>query len=305
MRALVTGGAGFVGSHIVGHLIGRGDRVLVVDDLSTGKPANVAPEAELEELDVADKTLERVVSSFKPDLITHCAAQASVPASMADPASDASTNIVGGINVCRAAIAADCRQFIYITTGGALYGTPRYLPCDEEHPIQPENAYGLSKWTLESYLAMLLPSSMNLQILRLANVYGPRQNPHGEAGVVAIFADRMLRGAQVEIFGDGEQSRDFVYVSDVAAAHQCALAAGDPTTVNIGTEIATTINGIYESISAETSYKYSPTYGPERVGDVKHVVLANGRAERVLGWRPSVSLADGIRETVAWFKQQL
>ena len=304
MRALITGGAGFIGSHIVDNLVGRGHEVLVVDDLSTGKLANLAEQVALEEIDVADQALQRLVTSFKPDLITHCAAQASVPASMADPAFDASTNIVGGINVCNAAIAADCHRFIYVTTGGALYGTPKYLPCDEQHPIQPESAYGLSKWTLEQYLAMLLPATVNLQILRLANVYGPRQDPHGEAGVVAIFAEQMLRGKQVKIFGDGEQTRDFVYVSDVAAAHDRAITTGDSAVVNIGTEIATTINQIYELISTETSYQLRPVYEPERAGDVKHVVLANGKADRELGWQPNISLADGIRETVDWFRSQ-
>ena len=305
MRVLVTGGAGFVGSHIVDRLVNRGDEVLVVDDLSTGKQANLTREAKLEEMDIADPSLLKLAASFRPDTITHCAARASVSASMAEPALDAATNILGGINVCKAAITAQCHQFIYITTGGALYGSPEYLPCDEEHPIRPESGYGLSKWTLEQYLRLLLPSSVQLKVLRLANVYGSRQDPYGEAGVVAIFAMRMLRGEQVDVFGDGEQTRDFVYAVDVARAHERAQLSRGPVTVNIGVEAATTINELYRLISTETGYTLPPSYAPERPGDVKYIVLANSRAKRELGWEPKTQLREGLSETVAWFRQKL
>ena len=199
VRVLVTGGAGFIGSHIVDRLVGQEAQVLVVDNLSTGRQANLPDEVRLKEMDIEDPALLNVAASFRPDVITHCAAQTSVAVSMSDPLLDATTNIVGGMNVCQAAIRSECSQFVYVSTGGALYGPPDYLPCDEDHPVRPVSAYGLSKWTLECYLRMLLPPAVRLNVLRLANVYGPRQDPAGEAGVVAIFGRRMLRGRA----GDG------------------------------------------------------------------------------------------------------
>ena len=196
--------------------------MLVVDDLSTGRADYVNPAARLERLDMRDRRLSSVARSFRPHCFVHCAAQKSVPASMSDPRHDADINIVGGLNVSRAAIDAGCATFVYITTGGALYGNPGYLPCDEDHPVRPISAYGLSKWALELYARMLLAPVMRLHVLRPANVYGPRQDPDGEAGVVAIFSKRMLRGDSVTIHGDGEQTRDWVYVADVALA--CEMA---------------------------------------------------------------------------------
>lgn len=305
MRVLVTGGAGFVGSHIVDRLVARGDDVLVVDDMSTGRQANLPSEVRVEELDISDSPLVDFVSSFRPDVVTHCAAQASVPTSMAQPVLDASTNIIGGINVCQAAIRSQCAQFIYITTGGALYGDPDYLPCDEDHSIRPISAYGLSKWTLESYLRILLPASMQLKVLRLANVYGPRQDPEGEAGVVAIFAGRMLHGEEAIVFGDGEQTRDFVYAPDVARAHELAQEASKPVTVNIGSGVATSVNEMFCVMASEAGYSLPPKHEPERPGDIKHVVLANSKAKRELGWTPKTPLDRGLRDTLAWMKAQL
>ena len=305
MRVLVTGGAGFVGSHIVERLLERGDQALVVDDMSTGSSENLPREVRLEELDIGDPALLKLASSFRPNVITHCAAQASVTASMADPSLDAATNILGGINVCQAAIRSGCAQLIYISTGGALYGPPDYLPCDEDHPIRPVSAYGLSKWTLECYLRMLLPDSLPLKVLRLANVYGPRQDPEGEAGVVAIFGQSILRSDPVTIFGDGEQTRDFVYAEDAARAHELAQRASESVTVNIGSAAATTVNELYRLMAAETGYTLPPVHQAERHGDIRHVVLANSRAQRRLGWTPSTPLVDGIRETLAWLRTQL
>jgi UDP-glucose 4-epimerase len=299
LRVLVTGGAGFIGSHIVDQLVRRGDEVMVVDDLSTGVEANVAPEARLVKLDIADPSLVDVARSFRPDAVSHCAAQASVSVSMTVPWRDAVTNIVGGINVIEAAKESGCRQFIYITTGGALYGVPDYLPCDEEHPIRPISAYGLSKWTLEQYLRILLPSSVRLSVLRLANVYGPRQDPEGEAGVVAIFGRRMIRSEAVEIFGDGEQTRDFVYAGDVARAHSLAQDAQEPLTVNISTGESLSVNTLFRLMAEETLYVLLPENLDERPGDIKHVVLDNKRARRQLGWEPKTLLVDGLRQTIA------
>jgi UDP-glucose 4-epimerase len=305
MRVLVTGGAGFVGSHIVDRLLAEGDEVLVVDDMSTGEGRNLSGEVRLEELDIRAPSFGKLVSSFRPDLITHTAARASVPASMSDPSLDAEVNIVGGINVCQAALTSRCPQMIYVTTGGALYGTSEYLPCDEDHPIRPLSPYGLSKWTLELYMRMLVSGSVRLKVLRLANVYGPRQDPSGEAGVVAIFAQRMLRGERVMIFGNGEQTRDFVYVEDVARAHELAQGLSEPLTVNISSGAATTVMELFHRLAKETHYRLPPQHEGERPGDVKHVVLANSRAQRRLRWTPQTSLNDGLRETLAWLRAEV
>ena len=300
MRVFVTGGAGFIGSHIVERLVASGHEVLVADDLSAGKRNNLPPDVRVAELDIGDPEMLDLASSFRPDVITHCAAQKSVTVSMADPEMDAQTNIMGGLNVCRAAMKSGCNQLIYISTGGALYGEPQYLPCDEDHPIRPMSPYGLSKWTLECYLRILLPESMALKVLRLANVYGPRQDPEGEAGVVAIFETRMVGGERVVIYGDGEQSRDFVYVGDVARAHELAQSASEPLTVNIGSGTATSVNDLFGRIAAETGYKLPPVYEDDRPGEIKHIVLDNSRAREILGWSPETDLSAGLRATLDW-----
>ena len=304
MRVLVTGGAGFIGSHIVDRLIAEGDNVLVVDNLSTGKKTNVHHRAELVEMDVGDPALKNVTARFGPDLVTHCAAQPSVPASTADPVLDAGTNIMGGINVYMAAAGAGCAQFIYVTTGGAMYGMPEYVPCDEDHPVRPISPYGLSKWTFERYLRVLARDTMQVKVLRLANVYGPRQVPYGEAGVVAIFTLEMLRNGDVVIDGDGEQTKDYVYVGDVVEAHELARKAAGSIAVNVGTGVGVSVNELFVLISAETGYTKTPVHGPERPGDVRSIVLANEKAGRLLGWRPGTPLRDALRETLAWMKGQ-
>lgn len=298
MRVLITGGAGFVGSHIVDELLAAGASVLVVDDLSTGKQSNLSTDAELVELDMGSPAFHDVVRRFKPDVVSHCAAQASVSGSMKDPQHDANVNILGGINVAQAAIEQGCDQFIYINTGGALYGDPDYLPCDEDHPIRPMSGYGLSKWTMECYLRILLPESMPLKVLRLANVYGPRQDPYGEAGVISIFAERMLKNEPAYIFGDGEQTRDFVYVGDVARAHRQALEHDDVVTVNIGSGKQLSVNQLFRQMAETTGYTQPPVYMDERPGDIKHSVLAVARAREQLGWESQVELADGLRITI-------
>lgn len=304
-RVIVTGGAGFVGSHVVEHLIGAGCRVLVIDNLSTGRQYNLIDGCEFFEGDIGGAELWQVFSNFKPDAVVHAAAQASVPVSMEQPQLDARTNILGGINLAQVAMTIGCRQFVYINTGGALYGNPRYLPVDEEHPIEPLSAYGLAKWTMEQYLNLLLPRDMDLKVLRLANVYGPRQSVDSEAGVVATFGLRMLRGQPVAIHGDGEQTRDFVYVGDVAEACLRALATGGRYVANVSSGLATSVNALFAEMVAKTGYRLDPVTDEARAGDIRHSVLSNGKAREVLGWAPTVYLGEGLERTLTWLRHEV
>ena len=296
-RVLVTGGAGFVGSHIVDGLLENGHDVLVVDDLSTGTCSNLPANAEFVDFDVANDGFVGVVKSFGPDVISHLAAQSSVPVSMSDPNLDARVNILGGLNVIRGAIEAECEQVVYVNTGGALYGEPEYLPCDEDHPIRPISAYGLSKWTAECYFRTMLPDSTLLKVLRPANIYGPRQDPHGESGVIAIFLRKMLRGDQVTINGDGEHTRDYVFVGDVVEAHETAMKHDESFVVNIGTGEGTSVNEIYLHLQKVSGYSEPAIHGPPRPGDVRHIALDASRARRVLSWEPKVGLIEGLKMT--------
>ena len=298
-RVLVTGGAGFVGSHVVDGLLARGHDVLVIDDLSSGTRSNLSLDAQFVDLDVADEALVGVAKAFRPDVISHLAAQASVPVSMSDPRMDARANIMGGLNVLRVAMETDCEQVVYFNTGGALYGEPEYLPCDEDHPIRPISAYGLSKWTSECYFRAMLPDAIPFKVLRPANIYGPRQDPHGESGVIAIFARRMLKGEQVTIYGDGEHTRDYVYVGDIVEAHDSAMSHEGSFVANIGTGVGTSVNEVLRHLQKVTGNDAPPEYGPPRPGDVRHIALESSRAKLLLGWEPKVGLLEGLEKTVA------
>ncbi len=304
-RVIVTGGAGFVGSHVVERLLAAGSRVLVIDNLSTGRQRNLVDGCEFFEGDIGGAELWQVVSNFKPDAVVHAAAQASVPVSMEQPQLDARTNILGGINLAQVAMTIGCEQFIYINTGGALYGNPRYLPVDEDHPVEPLSPYGLAKWTMERYLELLLPAAIDLKVLRLANVYGPRQSVDSEAGVVATFGLRMLRGQPVVIHGDGEQTRDFVYVGDVADACLRALGTAGRFVVNISSGQATSVNALAREMVAMTGYHFAPEIDEPRAGDIRHSVLSNRKAAEVLGWAPAVALGEGLERTLAWLRQEI
>lgn len=301
MKILLTGGAGFIGSHIYDRLAAH-DAITVIDDLSTGRPENLPGSADLRIFDLVDGPTADLVAFIRPETVIHCAAQASVVHSFDDPKRDALVNIVGSLRLIEAARYFGAKRFVYVTTGGALYGNPSVIPVPETHRIEPLSPYGVSKWTVEHYLDVLA-GAMTVVVLRLANVYGPRQSPEGEAGVVSIFMDRMRHGLPVEVHGDGGQTRDFVYVGDVAEAAEAALTAAGSTTVNIGTGLGTSIRDLFDLTAAISGYKSSPVSAPSRVGDVRHSVLAIDRALTEIGWKARTSLADGLRSTAAWFAE--
>ena len=288
-----------MGSHIVDGLVAKGHDVLVVDNLSTGSPSNLSADVQFANVDIAADAFVDLARTFNPEVISHLAAQASVPVSMSDPVLDAKVNILGGLNVCRAAVEVGCEQVLYTNTGGALYGEPDYLPCDEEHPIRPISGYALSKWTSECYFRMLLPDSIRLKVLRYANVYGPRQSPHGESGVIAIFARKMLNGDTIRIFGDGEHTRDYVFTDDFVEAHNLAMNHGESTILNFGTGQGTSVNQVFQHLKALTGYDAAPIYGSPRPGDVSRIVLDASKAKREISWEPRVDLHEGLRRTVS------
>ena len=302
MNVLVTGGAGFIGSHVVDLLLKRGDRVTVVDNLSTGNRANLDPTAALIEMDLRSHELAELFHQVQPEALFHLAAQASVASSVDTPGLDAEVNILGTINLLEQCRAAGVRSIVYSSTGGALYGEPRRLPCTEDDPVNPVSPYGASKYAAEQYVKLYgRLYGLDYAILRYANVYGPRQDPYGEAGVVAIFAQRMLKGAELAIFGDGDQERDFVYVEDVARANLLALERGSGQSLNIGCGIGTTVNEIFRRLRELTGYRKEATYEAPRPGDIYRISLDPSKAWQELGWEPTVSLEEGLRRTVALF----
>ena len=300
MKIMVTGGAGFIGSNVVDAYIELGHEVVVVDDLSTGKRANVNPRATLREVDIASPEFVALVARERPDLLNHPAAQTSVRVSVEDPLNDARRNILGSLNVIDAAQRASVGKLIYISSGGAIYGEPVALPCDEEHPIRPDSPYGASKHAPEHYLDIYQRlHGLRYTALRYGNVYGPRQDPYGEAGVIAIFTARMLAGESVTITGTGEQQRDFVYVGDIVRANVAALEQADNTAVNIGAGLGTSVNEIFGLLRDATGYGLPANYGPARPGETFRIYLNIQRAARLLAWTPQVSLAEGLAQTVA------
>src|SRR2546428_2375416 len=308
MKILVTGGAGFIGSHVVDAYIAAGHEVAVIDNLATGKEHNLNGDAQMHRLDLRDPAeVASVVSSFKPEVVNHHAAQAEVPKSVADPAFDAQVNLIGGINLLKASVDSGVRKFIFISTGGALYGEPDVVPCDEDHPVRPLSPYGTSKFCFEQYLGTFKRTfGLDYTVLRYANIYGPRQDFQSEEGrVIAIFASRMIAGKPVTIDGDGEQSRDMLHVADVAVANITALDRGAGGTFHISSGIPVTINELFRKLALLTDYKLEPRFGPARKGDVYRIALDNARARRDLGWEPNVTLEEGLTQTVAYFRLQV
>ena len=308
MKILVTGGAGFIGSHVVDAYISAGHEVAVLDNLSTGRDENVNPDAQLHRVDVRD--LDRVqtaIGSFKPDVVNHHAAQSEVPKSVADPGYDALVNVVGGLNVLRACVDGGVRKVIFSSTGGALYGEPDVVPAAEDHPIRPLSPYGTSKFAFEQYLATFERTfGLTFTTLRYANVYGSRQDFFAEEGrVVAIFASRMLEDKPVTIDGDGNQSRDMIHVADVATANLAALERGDGGTFHVSTAIPVTVNDLFRKLAILTEYRQEPRFGPPRKGDVYRIALDNAAAAEGLGWRPAIQLEEGLALTVDYFRQAI
>ena len=295
---LVTGGAGFIGSHIVEKLVQLQYRVLVVDDLSTGKLRNVPRGVSFYHADINESTIEEIFAREKPSFVFHHAAQISVSNSVRDPIKDCKVNITGTIKLIEAARRYGVDKFIFASTGGALYGDPDVTPCSEDHPIIPLSPYGLSKYTCEMYLALYRRLyRLNFVALRYGNVYGPRQDPRGEAGVIAIFSEAMAGKKPIQIFGDGQQQRDFVYVDDVVSANISAMKEGIVGSFNIGTGIGSSVNDMFEILSTQFKYKRGPNYAPARPGDVWKISLNCSKAKQEMGWEPKVDIVKGLELT--------
>jgi UDP-glucose 4-epimerase len=302
-KVLVTGGAGFIGSHLVNGLLDRDYSVAVVDDLSTGQLRNLNHRATFYHCPINDPKLVQIIRRDGPEIIFHLAAQSSVRQSTLDPVADADTNVLGTIRLLSAAAAEGVHKIVFSSTGGAIYGNPDTVPCDEDTPVNPLTPYALSKYVSELYLELFYQTyGLQYTILRYANVYGPGQDPGGEAGVIAIFAASMLRGRSPNIYGDGLQERDFVYVSDVVEANLAAVYRGDGRIYNIGTGEPVTINHIHSLLQECTEFYQEPVYRPRRAGEVLKIALDSNRAARELNWEPKVSLEEGLRHSVDYVR---
>ena len=304
MRILVTGGAGFIGSNLAVRLLADGHDVAILDDLSTGRRDDVPEGARFYECDLADgAATDRCIAEFRPEIVSHHAAQIDVRRSVADPVADARINILGSLFLLESCTRHGVRKLIYASTGGAIYGEGRTLPATEDHPIHPEAPYGASKLAVEHYLRLWRPlHGLDWTVLRYPNVYGPRQSPHGEAGVNAIFIGLMLGGERPRIFGTGEQVRDYLYVDDVVEANVLALTRAGGETLNLGTGIPVSVNDIVGELNRILGTRLDPIYEPARPGEIQRIYLDASRARRVLAWTPAVPFAEGLRRTVEWVR---
>ncbi|MBW3628427.1 MAG: NAD-dependent epimerase/dehydratase family protein [Gemmatimonadetes bacterium] len=310
-RILITGGAGFIGSHIADAHLARGDQVLIVDDLSHGRAENVPAGAEFMELDIRDQAVADLVVDWRPDLISHHAAQMDVRLSVSDPRFDASVNIDGLLNVLEAARRVGIERFIYVSSGGVVYGEPEVRPTPETAAKLPESPYGVTKLAGEQYLYYYhRVHGLDYAALRYSNVYGPRQDPHGEAGVVAIFSNRLLANSPVTIFGDGKQTRDYVYIGDVVAANLHVASADlpaarslDDRAFNVGTGVETSVNELAEGLIRASGRTVSVEYAEARAGELRHSSLDTTRLQS-LGWTPAVKMDEGLTETYRWIARE-
>ncbi|MGB3410181.1 MAG: GDP-mannose 4,6-dehydratase [Microthrixaceae bacterium] len=312
MRALVTGGAGFIGSNLVDRLLAEGHAVEVIDSLKSGRLSNLADarsnrdhEFSFHQMDICDPKVSELIELRKPDVVFHLAAQIDVRVSVEDPALDASINILGSLNVIEGARRAGSKKVVFASSGGTIYGEvdAEDLPVTESHSQHPVSPYGVSKKVVTDYLnAYRYLHQLEYTSLALANVYGPRQDPHGEAGVVAIFAGRLLSGEQCLIFGEGAQTRDYVYVDDVVDAFMRASERGSGLLCNIGTGVETSVNDLYSVMAANAGVKAKPEHAPARHGELERSSLDAGRAKLHLGWEPFTSLDDGTAAVLDYFR---
>jgi len=306
MKILVTGGAGFIGSWVAELLIRDGHHVLILDDISSGKEENIPKDAEFIREDIKNhESLDRIFNDFKPEVINHHAAQINVRKSLEDPTLDAKINIIGTLNLLELSKKYNIEKFIFASTGGAIYGEPEIIPTDENTIPQPISPYGVSKYAVESYLSYYKAVyGLSFVALRYSNVYGPRQDPHGEAGVIAIFCNRIISGDACVIFGDGTQTRDYVFVGDVARANLLSLSAPDGI-YNIGTEKETSVNDLAILLHQSSEKPIKVENSLPRDGEVRRIALNIQKAKDVLDWTPNISLEDGIAQTWKWFENNL
>ncbi|MGA3244527.1 MAG: NAD-dependent epimerase/dehydratase family protein [Bacteroidota bacterium] len=305
MNILVTGGAGFIGSHVVDVYVNGGHNVIVIDDLSSGVRENVNPKAEFHQLDIRSADVEQLFRRHKIDVVNHHAAQMDVRRSVSDPKFDASVNVLGGLTIFEAARQFGVKKIIFSSTGGAIYGEQDYFPADEEHPVRPLSPYGITKLVTEKYLFYYKQvHGIEHVVLRYANVYGPRQNPHGEAGVVAIFAKKLLKGESPVINGDGKQTRDYTFVGDVVKASVLALNYPGSNIFNIGTGIETDVNELFRILRGWLNPTCAENHGPAKQGEQRRSVISYKKIERELGWKPLVELSEGLRLTAEYFKKK-
>lgn len=305
MKMLVTGGAGFIGSHLVDALLERGHSVAIIDNLITGQKENVNPDAAFYEIDIRNKEVQAIFEKEKFDVIFHQAAQLDVRKSVSDPGYDADVNIIGTLNLLQASVGTGVKQFLFASSGGAIYGEQVEFPATEEHPCWPSSPYGVTKLSCERYIYYYgLNFGLKYQLMRYANVYGPRQNAHGEAGVVAIFSDKLLDGEQPIINGDGKQTRDFVHVHDVVRANLLAMDHPTNDYYNVGTGIETDVNVIFRVLNKASGADKPDEHGEAMAGEQLRSVLSYEKAKRELGWEPKVNLEKGLAETVNFFKKQ-
>ena len=305
MNVLVTGGAGFIGSHVVDALVQQGHSVAVIDNLSTGFARNLNPCARFYEMSICDSRLAEIFQREKPEVVNHHAAQMVIQRSVEDPIFDAEQNILGSLNLILNCIRYGVKKIIYASSGGAVYGEPQYFPADERHPVNPVAQYGVSKHTVEHYLHLYsIQSGLDYTVLRYSNVYGARQNPEGEAGVVAIFARHMLKGQSPTIFGAGDKTRDYTCVADVARANLLAMKSGVSGIYNIGTGVETSDQEMYDTLADLLDFRGAPHYADVRKGEIHRISLDYSRALREMGWQPQVSLREGLSLAIGYYRAQ-
>ncbi len=303
IKCIVTGGGGFIGSHLVNKLLEQGYKVAIIDNLSTGRKENINPKADFYNINIQDSKISEIFNKVKPDIVFHYAAQINVRKSVDDPIESAKINILGSLNILENCKNFKVRKIIFASTGGAIYGEAKTIPTPEDYPPKPVSPYGIEKLIFEHYLSFYKKEyGLDYLILRFANVYGPRQNSKGEAGVIAIFCDKMIAGEQPIINGNGTQTRDFVFVDDVISANMLAIEKNENGIFNIGTGIETNINDIFRKFKGLFHVEIKEIYAPKKQGEQKRSCLDFKKAKVTLGWQPKYDLNKGLKETQEWFK---